>query len=123
MSFNKTNFTNPTHYAVNKMNSRGNNSNFENAYNPPQTLIQPRDSKNYGFALHNNLNSDILYEGITEYTLHIDSADRDIETYKNPFIFTVSLGGAGYNQINRSHYVGNKGAIKFETTQYYTWKL
>lgn len=117
MSFNNfTNFTNPTHYTVNKINSRNNNSNFDTAYNPAQTLIPPRDSKNYGFALHNNINSDIVHESITEYTLHIDAADRDTSVYKNPFVFSVSLGGAGYNMVNRSHYVGNNGALAFQTT-------
>ena len=117
MSFNNfTNFTNPSQYAVNKMNSKGNNSPFENAYNPAQTLIPQRDTKNYSFALHNNLNNDILHEGITEYTLYIDAADRDIEIYKNPFTFAVSLGGAGYNMVNRSRYVGNNGALAFQTT-------
>ena len=117
MSFNNfTNFTNPTHYTVKKINSRSNNSNFDTAYNPAQTLIPQRDSKNYGFALHNNMNNDIVYEGIIEYTLYIDSADRDTNVYKNPFVFTVSLGGAGYNMVNRSHYVGNNGALAFQTT-------
>ena len=117
MSFNNfNNFTNPTHYTVNKINSRSNNSNFDSAYNPAQTLIPPRDTKNYGFALHNNINSDIVNENITEYTLHIDTADRDTSIYKNPFIFAVSLGGAGYNMVNRSHYVGNNGALAFQTT-------
>jgi len=118
MSFNNyTNFTNPSHYTVDKINSRKNNSNFENAYNPAQTLIPQRDSKNYGFALHNNMNDNIVNESITEYTIYIDAVDRDIETYKNPFSFVVSLGGAGKNTINRSKYIGNNGALLFQTTQ------
>ena len=117
MSFNNfTNFTNPSHYTVGKINSRQNNSNFSDAYNPAQTLIPQRDGKNYGFAVHNNLNDNIITEAITEYTLYVDSADRDIETYKNPFVFAVSLGGAGSNMINRSRYVGNNGALQFQTT-------
>lgn len=117
MSFNNfTNYTNPSHYTVNKINSRQNNSNFSDAYNPAKTLIPQRDGKNYGFALHNNLNDNIVTEAITEYTLYIDSGDRDIEIYKNPFIFAVSLGGAGYNMMNRSKYVGNNGALAFQTT-------
>lgn len=118
MSFNNfTNFTNPSHYTVGKINSRQNNSNFSDAYNPSQTLIPQRDGKNYGFAVHNNLNDNIVSEAITEYTLYVDSADRDIEIYKNPFVFAVSLGGAGNNMINRSKYVGNNGALQFQTTQ------
>lgn len=117
MSFNNfTNFTNPSHYTVGKINSRQNNSNFSDAYNPAQTLIPQRDGKNYGFAVHNNLNDNIVTEAITEYTLYVDAGDRDIETYKNPFVFAVSLGGAGNNMINRSRYVGNNGALQFQTT-------
>lgn len=117
MSFNNfTNFTNPSHYTVGKINSRQNNSNFSDAYNPAQTLIPQRDGKNYGFAVHNNLNDNIVTEAITEYTLYVDAADRDIEIYKNPFVFAVSLGGAGNNVINRSKYVGNNGALQFQTT-------
>ena len=123
MSINSfSNFTNPSQYTINKMNSRSNNSNFEDAYNPLQTLVPPRDTKNYGFVLHNNLNSDIIREGITEYTLYIDSSDRDIETYKNPFIFAVSLGGAGNNQISRSHYVNSSGTFEFGTKTNYCKK-
>ena len=110
MSFNNfTNFTNPSHYTVGKINSRQNNSNFSDAYNPAQTLIPQRDGKNYGYALHNNLNDNIVSEAITEYTLYVDAADRDIETYKNPFVFAVSLGGAGNNTINRYKYPSNNG--------------
>ena len=118
MSFNNfTNFTNPSHYTMNSINSnKNNNSHFDNAYNPMKTLIPPRDAKNYGFAVHNNLNENILNESIIEYTLYIDAGDRDIEVYKNPFVFSVSLGGAGYNMVNRSKYVGNNGALAFETT-------
>jgi hypothetical protein len=117
MSFNNfTNFTNPSHYTVNKINSRQNNSNFNAAYTPDQTLIPQRDTKNYSYALHNNLNDNIVNEAITEYTLYVDAGDRDIEIYKNPFVFAVSLGGAGYNMVNRSRYVGNNGALAFQTT-------
>ena len=117
MSFNNfTNFTNPSHYTVGKINSRQNNSNFSDAYNPAQTLIPQRDGKNYGFALHNNLNDNIVTEAITEYTLYVDAGDRDIETYKNPFVFAVSLGGAGNNTINRYKYPSNNSS-SFKTNQ------
>jgi hypothetical protein len=52
--------------------------------------------------MHNNINDPIVSEIITEYTLHIDSADRDTSLYPNPYNFSVSLGGAG-TQVVKSN--------------------
>jgi hypothetical protein len=68
-----------------------NNSNFDNAYTPNEPIIEKITYKNNGQFLHNNLNENILDENIVEYRLYIDSLDRDINIYPNPFNFTVKF--------------------------------
>ncbi len=85
------NYTNPSHYAINMMNSG--QSNFGNSYKPSQNMIPHRDSKNHGHVIHNNINENIVSEIVTEYTVHVDSIDRDINIFPNPYKFTLSLGG------------------------------
>ena len=84
-------FTNPSHYTMNMMNS--NQSNFNNAFNPNPNFIPHRDTKNYGNIIVNNVNDNIVSEIVTEYTLHVDSIDRDLTIFPNPYKFTLSLGG------------------------------
>tara|TARA_A100001015_G_scaffold321540_1_gene452844 strand:+ start:4233 stop:5975 length:1743 start_codon:yes stop_codon:yes gene_type:complete len=43
-------------------------------------------------TIYNNLNENLLKESITEIRLNIDSIDRDIELYPNPFEYVVNLG-------------------------------
>ncbi len=84
-------FRNPSQHTLNMLNTS--ESNFNNAFIPSQNLIPQRDSRNYGNMVHNNVNNNILSEILTEYTLHIDSKDRDITAYPSPYKFSVSLGG------------------------------
>lgn len=86
-------FRNPSQFSLD--NNTYNQSNFNQSYSKIQNVIPQRDIKNYNNVLHNNINDPIVSEIITEYTLHIDSADRDVNVYPNPYKFSVSLGGAG----------------------------
>lgn len=89
-------FRNPSHYTMNMMNRS--QSNFNQAFMPNQNLIPQRDVKNYGNLIQNNVNDNILSEIISEYTVHVDSKDRDITIYPNPYSFVVSLGGFSSNK-------------------------
>lgn len=97
-------FRNPSQFNLNQMNL--NQSNFNQSYLPIQNVIPQRDIKNHNNVFHNNINDPIVSEIITEYTLHIDSADRNTDVYPNPYTFTVSLGGAGTQTINSVTYSG-----------------
>ena len=85
-----------TGYSPHQMNmSRTNQNNFNNAYNQNQSLIPQQTYLNSNSVVHNNLPDNFFNEFTIDYTLHIDSADRDVSSYINPFSFVVSLGGAG----------------------------
>jgi hypothetical protein len=97
-------FRNPSQFNLNQMNS--NQSNFNQSYLPIQNIIPQRDIKNHNNVFHNNINDPIVSEIVTEYTLHIDSADRNTSVYPNPYKFSVSLGGAGQQTIKTNTYSG-----------------
>lgn len=125
MSLNNfTGFKNPSHYTVNTFNKNGfEGTNFNNAFKNQATLIPPRDTKNYGNTIINNIGENIVNEIITEYTLHIDSCDRDINLYPNPYQFTVSIGGAGSSTItqtntNSINNINNKNGFMFTSVSY-----
>jgi len=84
-------FRNPSDYTINMMKSS--QSNFDRAFTPNKNLIPQRDTTNYGNIIHNNVNNNVLSEIVTEYTVHIDSKDRDVAVYPNPYNFITFLGG------------------------------
>jgi len=65
------------------------------------------DNKNE--ILHNNLNSNILDENIKEYSVLIDSKDRNYQTYPDPFHYQVIL-----NPLPRSKNIVNGRKIIYE---------
>lgn len=69
-------------------------SNFTKAYAPTQQLIEKIDYTNQNNLLHNNVGDLTLGENIIEYRINIDSLDRDIRYYPNPFSFTVKFSPA-----------------------------
>ena len=85
-----------TGYSPNQMNmNRNNQHNFNNAFASQGTLIPRQQYNNPNNLEHNNVNDNVFVENLFDYTLHIDSADRDVNIYPIPYKFTVSLGGAG----------------------------
>lgn len=84
---------NPSQFGINELNLGRNN--FSQAYQPFNQMIQQRQTNNDGNLAHNNVNQNLLSEMITEYTINIDSTDRDIKFYPSPYNFVISLGGAG----------------------------
>lgn len=73
-------------------NHQYNQSKFNDAYKQNTQIIEPPNYKNNNNLLHNNVAEQIMDENIVEYKIIIDSSDRDIRTYLNPFSFTVKFG-------------------------------
>jgi hypothetical protein len=87
------NMRNPSHFGINELNLGRNN--FSQAYQPFNQMIPQRPTNNDGNLAHNNVNQNLLSEFITEYTINVDSADRNLTNYPSPYKFEISLGGAG----------------------------
>jgi len=69
--------------------------NFNNGFTQPNhPFIEKPDFQNKNNILHNNLGDSLLAEHIVEYQIHIDSADRTLTAYSNPFKYNVAFGGA-----------------------------
>lgn len=97
---------------TNSANS-ANSANLENLKNFSQFGIEKNfethkpimfmpDTKNKHETLYDNLNENLLKESIKEYRLNIDSIDRDIRIYPDPFNYIVSLGPVTNSGINSS---------------------
>lgn len=62
---------------------------FDQAYAQNKPMIDQQLFVNGKNMCHNNLNNNLLAENVTEYTIDIDSSDRDITVYPNPFKYNV----------------------------------
>jgi len=71
------------------MNSLPSMTNFNKAFNPNAPIIETMDYRNYNQLLHNNVGESVFSESIVEYKINIDSLDRDLISYRDPFAFTV----------------------------------
>ena len=95
-------------------------NNFNSAFQVNAPFIEKQDFRNKNTFLHNNINENLLLEQIIEYNLNIDSKDRSLTAYPNPFDFTVTFGGHGQvieNKITLKKKSSDLGAInesKFE---------
>jgi len=87
-SSNLENFTNFSQFGIEK--------NFE-THKP---IMYMPDTKNKHETLYDNLNENLLKETIKEYRLNIDSIDRDIRIYPDPFNYIVNLGPITNSGIN-----------------------
>jgi hypothetical protein len=70
-------------------------NNFNTAFRSNGPVIEKQDYRNRNNLIHNNINENLLVEQIIEYTLNIDSMDRSLVAYPNPFNFSVTFGGHG----------------------------
>lgn len=76
-------------------NYSNNYSNLNDAFSYSNQLIEKSNFTNTKQTLHNNLNDNLLSENVVEYLVNIDSDDRKIETYPDPFYYTVSFRSSG----------------------------
>lgn len=92
---------------------------FSNVFNPlPQIPFQGYDPKamftnhrfiNQGNLLHNNLQNILLHEEIREYTVMIDSKDRNYQVYPNPFSYDVI-----FDPLHKTREIINGKTITYE---------
>ncbi len=117
-------FGNFNSMATNNFNNGMNN--FNNAFTTNQPFIEKFDYKNRNNFLHNNVSESTMIEQIIEYTINIDSQDRSLIAYPNPFNFSVTFGGHGNvsekktyvkKNVNQSYAV-NESNKESKTVQY-----
>lgn len=65
------------------------NNSFYDAFKPNQTVVNMRNFQNKNDVLFNNIENNVLEQSIYEYTIQIDTADRDYSIYPNPFSVRV----------------------------------
>ena len=100
-----------------------NTTNFNKAYNESQPIIEKINYTNNNNILHNNIAPQVLDESIIEYKIIIDSIDRDIKTYNNPFDFIVKFGAMGggivrYNSYKKGNLIPENSYISGQPQPY-----
>lgn len=70
-----------------------NSPSFSSNVNESIPLIEKIDNNNLHNTLHDNLNDKIKFENIKEYQITIDSLDRDLTFYPDPYNFRLSMTG------------------------------
>lgn len=95
---NNNGFSSVTPHLINSM--RSNISNFNESYQQSVQLIDKQNFTNKNDVIHNNLNDNLLNENIVDYHINIDSDDRKLDAYPDPFHYVVtfkSLGRSTYH--------------------------
>lgn len=90
-----------------------NNNNYIEAHSKSNTLLNLRDTRNKGGLIHNNIGSNVLSENIVEYKIHIDSADREVQLYNDPYDFSVKFGDANVTSDGFGNKTYNNPRIPF----------
>lgn len=83
-------------------------SNFDKSYEKHDPIIEKINYTNQREVLHNNIAEDVLDEHITEYRINIDSLDRDIKVYPDPFCFTVKFNPPSSSTLRTESYQNGK---------------
>ena len=94
------------------MNASSPVSNFKNAYEPQNPIIEKIDYTNKNLLLHNNIGDNVLDEHVVEYRIVLDSLDRDIRYYPDPFSFTVKFNPISGASIQHEEYIDYKNKSK-----------
>jgi hypothetical protein len=74
--------------------------NFEESFKQNTPLIPSPDFSNQNNVLHNNMAPHLLSERIVDNRIHIDSKDRHMLTYTNPFKYNVIFGPPAKQFVN-----------------------
>lgn len=64
---------------------------FDKAFLAPKPIYEKLDFRNKRETLHDNIGENVLDEHVVEYKIIIDSIDRDIKTYPDPFTYMVKF--------------------------------
>jgi hypothetical protein len=80
------------------------NYNFKDNFEENTPIIEKLDYRNKNNLLYNNVGPIVLEESIIEYRIIIDSLDRDIKYYPDPFSFVVNFNPAGPGKMYHEKY-------------------
>lgn len=84
-------------------------SNFQASFAPNNPMIERIDYTNKNQLIHNNVGDSVMDEHVVEYRLNIDSIDRDIRYYPDPFSYVVKLNPPAATTYRHEEYIdGNK---------------
>lgn len=76
--------------------------NFNQSFAVPQNILQRPDFTNYGEVVHNNIGEQVMDEHVVEYRINIDSTDRDISAFPDPFSYRVTFAPPSGRIIRKS---------------------
>ena len=105
---NNLNKNNNNFYYTNSVNS-ANSTNIPNHGYNPKSMFNNHNFRNSGNLLHNNLDKILLNEEIREYSVMIDSKDRNYQVYPDPFLYEVK-----FNPLPRTQEKHNGKTVIFE---------
>lgn len=95
------NFSNVSPNMLKQMNNKYQTANYNQTFVPNTPIVPHQVNLNKQQLLVDNLGENVLAENIIEYTLHIDSSDRDPTLYLNQFKFPVHFGDKTQPNIAR----------------------
>lgn len=81
-------------------NSKNNYNNYQTGFSQNTPLIHKQDFSNKNNVLHNNLGEYLQSEFLVEYQILINSVDRNLYTYKDPFNFSTTFGNTQSSTSN-----------------------
>lgn len=64
---------------------------FNDAFRQNNPMIERQNFRNQNNVIHNNLHNNLQSEFIVDYTVDIDSKDRDSSVFQDPFKYTVTF--------------------------------
>lgn len=103
------NLSNPNDTFVNYTNQPYNS--FNTAYKSNEPLIDQQRYINKHTTLHDNLNNNLQNQEITEYILNLDSLNRNVALYPNPYKYSVLFNqNEVIRNLNNMTYSGRKYA-------------
>lgn len=94
-------------------NSKNNYNNYQASFSQNTPLIHKQDFSNKNNVLHNNLGDYLQSEFLVEYQILINSVDRNLYTYKDPFNFSTTFGNI---QSSTNSFINAFGITVIEPT-------
>ncbi len=85
-------------------------ANFSTAFPTTTPILDKLDFTNKNNVIHNNIAPTVLDEHIVEYRIMLDSVDRDIKCYPDPFSYVVKFNPVGSSSTRTS----NNEFLKFD---------
>jgi hypothetical protein len=95
---------------------------FNKAFQQNNPMIEKQNFKNQNNVFHNNLLDNVQTEFIVDYTLDIDSKDREISSFPDPFKYTVTFAPVTKGVDRREEWINpnDKSLGKHIVSTFYT---